>query len=227
MALVARRGRRGDRPRHRAATGSTRPSRRSASARQLGADVLVTIGGASVGDHDLVQKALAAEGMALSFWKIAMRPGKPLMHGRLGRACRCSACPATRSRPMSARSCSWCRCSAGSPAAPISGPTTESAVLGCDLPANDERADYMRATLARRPRRRAGRDALPAQDSPRCWRRSRRPIAWWSASRYAPAAAAGARCRHPEAYGVLANRSTSSREIKRLRNTYRTDSVCS
>ncbi len=47
-------------------------------------DVLVTLGGASVGDHDLVKKALVAAGMELSFWKIAMRPGKPLMHGRLG-----------------------------------------------------------------------------------------------------------------------------------------------
>jgi molybdopterin molybdotransferase len=46
--------------------------------------VLVTIGGASVGDHDLVGPVLEARGMALSFWKIAMRPGKPLMFGRLG-----------------------------------------------------------------------------------------------------------------------------------------------
>jgi molybdopterin molybdotransferase len=49
------------------------------------ADVFVTLGGASVGDHDLVQKALVAAGMELGFWKIAMRPGKPLMHGRLGK----------------------------------------------------------------------------------------------------------------------------------------------
>ena len=48
------------------------------------ADVLVTLGGASVGDHDLVQKALVAAGMELGFWRIAMRPGKPLMHGLLG-----------------------------------------------------------------------------------------------------------------------------------------------
>ena len=48
------------------------------------ADVIVTIGGASVGDHDLVAPVLQARGMALSFWKIAMRPGKPLMFGRLG-----------------------------------------------------------------------------------------------------------------------------------------------
>ncbi|MGP4804220.1 molybdopterin molybdotransferase MoeA [Agrobacterium cavarae] len=48
------------------------------------ADVLVTLGGASVGDHDLVQAGLKAEGMALDFWRIAMRPGKPLMVGNIG-----------------------------------------------------------------------------------------------------------------------------------------------
>ncbi|WCJ63981.1 gephyrin-like molybdotransferase Glp [Agrobacterium tumefaciens] len=49
-----------------------------------GVDVLVTLGGASVGDHDLVQAALKAEGMQLDFWRIAMRPGKPLMVGAIG-----------------------------------------------------------------------------------------------------------------------------------------------
>jgi len=53
-------------------------------ARMQKADILVTIGGASVGDHDLIQTALTREGMTLGFWKIAMRPGKPLLHGRLG-----------------------------------------------------------------------------------------------------------------------------------------------
>ena len=53
-------------------------------ARGARADVLVTLGGASVGDYDLVQQALVAEGMELGFWRIAMRPGKPLMHGRIG-----------------------------------------------------------------------------------------------------------------------------------------------
>ncbi|WP_296037246.1 gephyrin-like molybdotransferase Glp [uncultured Agrobacterium sp.] len=48
------------------------------------ADILVTLGGASVGDHDLVQAALKAEGMTLDFWRIAMRPGKPLMVGTIG-----------------------------------------------------------------------------------------------------------------------------------------------
>lgn len=48
------------------------------------ADVLVTLGGASVGDHDLIQDVLGAQGMELGFWRIAMRPGKPLMAGSLG-----------------------------------------------------------------------------------------------------------------------------------------------
>src|SRR6266480_3735622 len=51
---------------------------------ERGADILVTSGGASVGDYDLVHKALASEGLALSFWKVAMRPGRPMLHGRLG-----------------------------------------------------------------------------------------------------------------------------------------------
>jgi molybdopterin molybdotransferase len=48
------------------------------------ADLLVTLGGASVGDHDLIQKALMARGLQIDFWKIAMRPGKPLLFGRVG-----------------------------------------------------------------------------------------------------------------------------------------------
>ena len=53
-------------------------------ARDSGADILITMGGASVGDHDLVKRSLEAEGVAMAFWRIAMRPGKPMMHGRLG-----------------------------------------------------------------------------------------------------------------------------------------------
>ena len=52
--------------------------------RASGADLIVTMGGASVGDHDLIQKALGPKGFALDFWKIAMRPGKPLIFGKLG-----------------------------------------------------------------------------------------------------------------------------------------------
>jgi molybdopterin molybdotransferase len=54
------------------------------ASRASGADVLVTSGGASVGDHDLVAPVLESKGMAIAFWKIALRPGKPLMFGRLG-----------------------------------------------------------------------------------------------------------------------------------------------
>src|SRR5439155_2855238 len=57
---------------------------RISAARAAGADLLVTLGGASVGDLDLIKPALARQGMELNFWKIAMRPGKPVLHGRLG-----------------------------------------------------------------------------------------------------------------------------------------------
>src|SRR6185295_19943022 len=57
----------------------------SIAEKSKGADLIVTLGGASVGDHDLILKALGPKGFALDFWKIAMRPGKPLIFGRLGR----------------------------------------------------------------------------------------------------------------------------------------------
>jgi molybdopterin molybdotransferase len=119
-------------------------------ARKAGADILVTSGGASVGDYDLVQKAFAAEGMELSFWRLALRPGRPLMHGRLG-AMHVLGVPGN---PVSAFVCGFLflapliRRLAGR--SDLTAPT-ETAVLGCDLPANDERADYMRATLTVTP----------------------------------------------------------------------------
>jgi molybdopterin molybdotransferase len=128
-------------------------------AREAGADVLVTTGGASVGDYDLVQKAFAAEGVSLSFWKVALRPGRPLMHGVLG-GMHVLGLPGN---PVSAFVCAFLfllpllRRLAGRADAV---PETESAVLGSDLPANDERADYLRATLL------AGTATpLPLQDS--------------------------------------------------------------
>jgi molybdopterin molybdotransferase len=119
-------------------------------ARAEGADILLTSGGASVGDYDLVQKALTAEGLQLSFWKIAIRPGKPLMSGRLG-AMHVLGVPGN---PVSAFVCSLMflvpliRRLAGR--SDIE-PETESALLGRDLPENDERADYLRSTLERKP----------------------------------------------------------------------------
>lgn len=118
-------------------------------ARQWGADILLTTGGASVGDYDLVQDALAAEGMILSFWKVALRPGKPLMHGRLG-GMRVLGLPGN---PVSAYVCALLfmiplvrRIGGREPALAI-----ESAVLGRDLPENDERQDYVRSSLRWRP----------------------------------------------------------------------------
>jgi molybdopterin molybdotransferase len=115
-------------------------------ARESGADLLVTSGGASVGDYDLVQQALAAEGLALSFWKVALRPGRPMMHGRLG-GMHVLGLPGN---PVSSFVCSVLfllplirRLSGDQDVEP----RIESAVLGCDLPENDERADYLRATL--------------------------------------------------------------------------------
>jgi molybdopterin molybdotransferase len=114
--------------------------------RAAGADLLLTSGGASVGEHDLVQGVLKAKGMALDFWKIAMRPGKPLMFGTLG--------------PLKV---------IGLPGNPVSalvtatlfvgpaiarmlgqsdvGPRIVKARLGIDLPANDLRQDYMRSAV--------------------------------------------------------------------------------
>ncbi|WP_043364337.1 gephyrin-like molybdotransferase Glp [Belnapia sp. F-4-1] len=109
-------------------------------------DLLVTTGGASVGDHDLVQSALGPEGFTLDFWKIAMRPGKPLIWGRLG------ATPVLGlpGNPVSALVCSVLflipaldRLS-GLPGAP---PRTIRALAGTDLPQNDRRFDHLRATL--------------------------------------------------------------------------------
>jgi molybdopterin molybdotransferase len=68
-----------------ASRATTSAPRADALAGAAGADVLVTTGGASVGEHDLVRQALEAEGYTLGFWKIAMRPGKPLMFATHGR----------------------------------------------------------------------------------------------------------------------------------------------
>jgi molybdopterin molybdotransferase len=116
-------------------------------AREAQADILVTMGGASVGEHDLVQQALTAEGLALSFWKVALRPGKPMLHGHLA-GMHVLGLPGN---PVSAFVSAvlfltpLIRRLAGR--ADIA-PSIESAVLGRDLPANDERADYLRARLS-------------------------------------------------------------------------------
>lgn len=117
------------------------------AARKAGADVLITLGGASVGEHDLVQAALKAQGMELGFWKIAMRPGKPMMMGRLGRM----VALGLPGNPVSSIVCGHlfamplveALLGMADPARDRSEP----AILGIDLKANDERQDYLRATV--------------------------------------------------------------------------------
>ena len=118
-----------------------------------GCDLLVTLGGASVGEHDLVQRVLAADGRDLDFWRIAMRPGKPLMFGtaRVGPAPG-SPVPllGLPGNPVSAMVCAMLFLRPalerllGLP--DRSGPL-ETARLGADLPANDRREDFLRARL--------------------------------------------------------------------------------
>ena len=132
------------------------------AAKAQGADVLVTLGGASVGEHDLVASALAGRGMALDFWKIAMRPGKPLMFGRIGET-RVLGLPGN---PVSSLVCAilflrpLIDALLGRPPTDISEP----AILGADVAANDEREDYVRARWTMSE---AGPVAtpLPTQDS--------------------------------------------------------------
>ncbi|RSU48322.1 molybdopterin molybdotransferase MoeA [Sphingomonas sp. S-NIH.Pt15_0812] len=114
--------------------------------RSVEADLLVTTGGASVGDHDLVRPALLAAGGEIDFWRIALRPGKPMMAGRLGQALvlglpgnpvSAFVTATLFVRPLIAHL-------AGA-ADPL--PVTTHALLGEDLPANGGRTDYLRARL--------------------------------------------------------------------------------
>ena len=114
-----------------------------------GADLLVTLGGASVGEHDLVRAALGERGLSLDFWQIAMRPGKPLMFGRVGDA----AMLGLPGNPVSSLVCGLLfvrpairRLLRLEPASP----RRERAILGRDLGANDRREDYMRSRLETR-----------------------------------------------------------------------------
>ena len=192
-------------------------------ARESGADILVTTGGASVGEYDMVQKAFAAEGMALSFWKVAMRPGRPLMHGRLG-AMHVLGVPGN---PVSSYVCAFLflvpliRRLAGRNDLVRSDRNRAARLRPA---ANDERADYMRATW--RPARMVCSDAVP---DPRQFPDG--------ATRQGglPAHSRAERARSEFRFILRSlNRALSSPcsglsyfslEIKWLRNTYRTDSV--
>lgn len=124
------------------------PDDREALARMAtgatGADLLLTSGGASVGDHDLVQSVLGEMGFSLDFWKIAMRPGKPLIFGRIGNTpvlglpgnpVSALVCSMVFLRQAMARMLGMQRTADG---------TKRHARLTEPLPENDERQDYLR-----------------------------------------------------------------------------------
>jgi molybdopterin molybdotransferase len=117
---------------------------RRMAAGAAGADLLVTTGGASVGEHDLVRSGLAPDGLALDFWTIAMRPGKPLMFGRLG------AVPllGLPGNPVSSLVCGLVFLKPALEALlglERAQTPRHTAVLATDLKANDRRQDYLRA----------------------------------------------------------------------------------
>lgn len=110
-----------------------------------GADLLITLGGASVGDHDLVQRALAPKGFALDFWKIAMRPGKPLIFGHLQRM----PFLGLPGNPVSTLVCAhlFVRPALAAMLGMADDTHVLSARLATRLGANDTRQDYIRARM--------------------------------------------------------------------------------
>jgi molybdopterin molybdotransferase len=108
-------------------------------------DIIVTTGGASVGDHDFIQQALKNTGVKIDFWKIALRPGKPFMYGRKGK----QQVLGLPGNPVSALVCArlflkpLLDCLQGLPV----DEATTLARLGAAMPANDSRQDYVRARL--------------------------------------------------------------------------------
>ncbi len=134
-----------------------------AAERGSDAEILVTIGGASVGDHDLVQPALAARGFVLDFWRIAMRPGKPLMFGQW-RSQRVFGLPGN---PVAALVCGLLFLRPALQAAQGLDPSLpiRTAPLGTALPANDQREDYLRASFSTDASGRLVVNPFPIQDS--------------------------------------------------------------
>ena len=113
------------------------------------ADILITTGGASVGDHDYVQEALKNSGVAIDFWKISMRPGKPFMYGRR-KGQHVLGLPGN---PVSAIVCARLFLMPLIDAL-LGLPTVEDLVearLGASMKVNDSRQDYVRAKLVEAP----------------------------------------------------------------------------
>jgi molybdopterin molybdotransferase len=112
------------------------------------ADLIVTQGGASVGDHDLVQRALAPFGFTLDFWKIAMRPGKPLIFGHL----KSTPLLGLPGNPVSAMVCAilFLRPAIATMLGTEHRPPMVTARLASALKANGTRQDYIRTRIIAR-----------------------------------------------------------------------------
>jgi molybdopterin molybdotransferase len=130
----------------------------------VGADLLVTSGSASVGEHDLVRNALATRGFTSGFWKVAMRPGKPVIFGKLGEM----PVLGMSGNPVSALVSALMflrpaiRAMLGLPAAQN---IFEQAVLGAAMAENHVREDYVRTRLERDPNDRLVAVPFETQDS--------------------------------------------------------------
>lgn len=137
---------------------------RAIAARATGVDLLVTIGGASVGDRDLVQKVLGEVGLKVDFWKIAMKPGKPLIFGDF-KGIPMIGLPGN---PVSALVCSILYLRPAILALQGSSDTTipmAKAKLGRAVKANNFREDFLRATLTQDAQGEPIATPLPVQDS--------------------------------------------------------------
>ncbi len=161
-------------------------------ARELGADILITSGGVSVGDHDVVKRTLESEGIDMAFWRIALRPGKPMMHGRLGPM----SVLGLPGNPVSSYVCAFLFMVPLIRA--LSGRTAihhmlEHGILGGDLAANDDRQDYLRAQLTMRNDGLPIATAVTRQDSS-LLRSLTHAQALIIRPPHAPAAIAGAAC---------------------------------
>ncbi|MEM9099592.1 MAG: gephyrin-like molybdotransferase Glp [Pseudomonadota bacterium] len=146
FGLAAMLSRAGALPRHCPIARDTPESLRASFAAAKGADILVSLGGASVGQHDLVADVMAGEGLALDFYKIAMRPGKPLMAGKLGGAMMLGL----PGNPVSAMVCGeiFLRPAIDRALGLPSGPRARRlAALSHEMGKNGPREHYMRAIL--------------------------------------------------------------------------------
>ncbi len=132
-----------------------------------GMDMLVTIGGASVGDYDLVKQVAGAEGLDITFSQVAMRPGKPLIFGTIlgvpmlglpGNPVSAGVCAALYLKPA-------IDVMLGAKTAATAGVVTETAVLGRDVPENDRRQDYLRSKLELSAAGELTATPFPKQDS--------------------------------------------------------------